>query len=172
MGLRDRAEAEVAEDQQRRETLAAEEEQRAERRHSELAKPAARWLAEWSGERVNAKMLIETVYPGITGSHYTWAVTLDGFNLLLKDSGPAPNSDVSRVFELLLVKDDGELVRIERPADLLGNEPEPATEPEVHRPRPPARALKGVWVVYAEELGIDVQGKSKQEIIDACVGDA
>lgn len=169
MGLRDRAEAEVRADRRKAEERARRDAKREEVVHEEKAREPARWLAEWSGERVNTKMLTETVYPGITGSHYTWAVTLDGFNLLLKDSGPPPNSDASRVFELLLVTVDGALVRIERPADLLGY---PAPEPEVHHPRPPARALKGVWAVYAEELGIDVQGKSKQEIIDACVGDA
>jgi hypothetical protein len=122
MGLRDRAEAEVADDQRQAEERKAQEVERSEMRHSEKAKVPAEWLAEWSGEPVTPNMLTERDYPGFH-PFIAWAVTIDGFDLLLKDSGPPPSSDDERTFELMRVREDGSLTRVERPADLLHAEP-------------------------------------------------
>lgn len=121
MGLRDRAEAEVVADREKAEERRAQEAKRAEMRHADKAKGAAEWLSDWAGEPVTAKMLTETDYPGFH-PYIAWTVTIDGFDLLVKDSGPPPNSDTDRTFELMRVGEDGSLSRVERPADLLNAE--------------------------------------------------
>lgn len=126
--LREKAEAEV--ETRRNESLkrAQDQEQYDRERHREIAGPAAKWLSNWSGEEVNPDALRDVNHrpPGRTGSVHRWAITLDGFELELEDTGHPPNSDTTRKFTLLQrIKYDGksELRDVETPADLLASPP-------------------------------------------------
>jgi hypothetical protein len=127
MSLREKAEAEVEADEMRAREQGDAEADRAYRRQIEEAKAAAEWLSRWSSMSVNPETIknADGYFPG-THAYKTWKVTLDQFELVIKqekrhrsiEEEHAPKWD----FELYQRLVSGETRRVDRPADLLAPE--------------------------------------------------
>lgn len=131
--LRERARAELRDREVKREERKAKEEARRIEEHRESATPVAEFLTAWAGEAVATDQLKrEDEFFGGFHSYMTWLVTLDDFDLIVKQEkrSRSLHEEPAPVWKFQIYQRLGESATrpISKPVELLDGVPEAVSE--------------------------------------------